>query len=658
MAVNTKEKKYFFNADVERYITNLIYNEEYTKAKNAKVLQTADFESLVDMLECKRNEKDYEWMSDISLSELFSIISTDASGWANQYFQTRNFVEVKLEGSDPDDQNKSNAAKKCINATLNNRKIYHYHKYIRGRLINALIGEVYAVCWWAQKINTEIEYQNRIEQLDEDIYGEPLVDEMQEPATKVTQIPVERKKIFWDYFNYEVIDPRNIFTDNRYCYSIQEKDYIIIRSDNITYEQLKALEAQNGYINLDLVKELAKTQGGTETAKETYSKDSLREEKNKKDIIKHFDHFLRFGKFWAIVEKRDEEGYPLKISPGYDETGEKKENAELVETIIEQIVADKNKILIRFQPTPYIDSKGNPYKPVVRGLCYIHPTKDEGLSDGKAIRELQIAMSDTFNMSADRTKLATIPTLKGRKYALEDNITIYFEPGHTMEVENPDDIQEFEISDNIQGALAQIQLLMSMSEKIAAQTPPSFGQLPAASTTATAFAGTQGQVNLRNNYKSLTFEYTYLLDFYWMILQMTYQFASPETALQLMGNDAQYFDPDADYNYTPVSSNIELEYNRYKKLQLIDQFLGRLVNIQNPKIFVLINKLLAKAFELFGDEFPDYKDVLLDEKASVPMASRTNVQPSNLSLMPISNQNLTPQSIREEGIRDVMGGGM
>ena len=39
----------------------------------------------------------------------------------------------------------------------------------------------------------------------------------------------------------------------------------------------------------------------------------------------------------------------------------------------------------------------------------------------------------------------------GNIHALEGNPTIYFEPGHMMEVTNKDDVEEFQIADNIQG---------------------------------------------------------------------------------------------------------------------------------------------------------------------------------------------------------------
>ena len=620
MARKKKSETHRFNESVENAVCSILF-DEYTTCKTANIGEVAEFESTVAMLECKRNEKDYDWMSDIFLPELPSIVLTDASGWASQYFQTRDFVDVKLEGNQPTDSKKCKAAKQCINQTLNHKKIYHYQKYIRGRTINSLGGQVYAICWWEQKtVPKIIGYNKRNEELNVDIYGNAMVDRnIQQPAVRVVEEPVYGEDIVYDHFNYEIKDPRDVFTNNKYCYSIQQKDWIAIRSEK-TYEDLKKLEKENGYFNLDIVKELKKSQTETETASETYKKGE--EDKDiSRPVVTKFDNILRFGRFWAVVEEKDEDDYPTKIKPGYDELGEIKENAELISAMIEMIISGNTKVLIRFQPNPFRDSKGNPFYPIVKGICYIHPTKDTGLADGKFLREIQVAINDGFNMGMDREKLATLPTLKGKKWALEDNSTIYFEPQHVMELESPDDLVEFKIDSNVSGMVGLIQMLQSEGQKLTAVYPTTMGQLPSqASTTATAVAGAETRTNIRANYKSLTFEYTFLTEFYWIILQMTYMFAKPETAIKMMGEDAQFFDPDADYTYSPVTSNIETEYNKRTKLQLIDQFIGRLVKIPNPNIWKTLNYLLSMAFDLFDKEFPDYKKYLLEENAPPPEA--------------------------------------
>ena len=645
--------KHKFDEDVENLLCKDLIDGEYSVGKRAKDADLLDFDAMIDMLECKRNEKDYEWMSDIFIPEFPSLILTDASGWANQYFKTRDFVEVKLEGNEPDDSKKCIAAKRTLNQTLNRRKLYHYLKYIRARTINALYGETYALCWWEKKVNPKIiGYRDKVEELDVDIEGNEITSEGQIPATNVIQEPVMGKEVIFDHFNYEPIHPANVVTDNKYCYSVQEKDWVYIRSET-NYENLKAQEVSKGYFNLDLVKEL-QYPTETEESKETYNKDEGKETSDKV-VIKYLDRLMRLGKSWANVKTKTEDDYPFEITPGYDKDGQILEKAELVDTIMEFVISGSSKILIRFQPNPFRDTRGEPYKPIAKGLCYVHPTKDVGLSDGKNLRELQVAINDNFNMGQDRVKLATLPTLKGKRLAIEDNSTIYFEPQHVMQLDNPDDLVEFKLSDNIQGALEMQGMLTGKMQQVSAIYPTTMGQLPQlASTTATAVAGAETRGNARANYKSLTFEYTFLVEFYWIILQMTYQFAELETAMKIMGDVAQYFDPDADYTFSPVSSNIETEYNKHRKLQIIDQFIGRLVQFPNPNTTKLLNYLLSLSFEAFDKEFPEYKKYLLDERVS-PQPKEGGMggteQMGKLSAVPTTNQTGTPQSSQEQFTR-------
>lgn len=644
---------------IENFITNIMDDEIVTSGRNDDYDNT-EFESLIDMMECKRTEKDYEWMSDNFIPEFPSIILTDASDWANQYFQTRSFVEVKLEGDNIEDKAKCNAAKILINKTLNNREIYHYHKYIRARHINALRGNVYLLCWWEKKKTSEkIGMKRTPIDTGYDINGNPMVDPIsQVSAEGYREEPEYKDKIIYDRFNYDVIDPRNVFSDSKYCYSVQDKDWVTIRSEK-TLEELKSLEEQNGYTNLDKLIEPTKVKEQTETSRASYNREGDKAEFEKTPLT-YFDVYERFGKFWCKVKTRDEEGVPTEVEPGYDDDLKPLDNAELVEVISTMVKKGNTKQLIRFQVSPFKDVRGRFYKPLVRGWCYIHPTKDTGLSDGKYMRELQVAINDTFNMSNDRVKLATLPTMKGRKYSLMNNDTIYFEPEHVMELEDPKDIEEFIINPDVGSAIGQIGMLRSYMQQISAKFPTTMGELPdKASTTATAVNESGQRSNLRNNYKSLTVEYTYLVEFYWLILQMTAQFMEEETAIRVLGDQIKAFDPDADYTYSPVTASIEMEQNKFRKLQIIDQFIGRVGNIPNPNTPKLLNYLLSKAFELFGDEFPEYKQLLLNE--SVPPPDTPGMPQGNVSDMkdqPTSNQNGIPMSGMETEARNSQMEGM
>jgi hypothetical protein len=634
-----------YDDSIEGHITDLVYREYETAARNQSS-DNADFEAVIDLLENKRNEKEYDWMSNVSVPEYAAMVLTESSQWASQDFGSREFVDIYLEGDGEYDGEKCLAAKRLINKTLNRRKLYYYHKYIRARTINSTAGVVYAACMWEQKLRQEHLGYEDIDTGAFDEYGAPVIERK----------PVYRPVPLIDHFNFEVLDPRNVFTDNTYCYSVQEKPWITLRSEK-TYEGLKEDEKSHGYFNLKKIKELKENGylAETETSKESYNKET-QAQKVTHPVTKPFDVLERYGKIWAIVITRDEDGNPVKIKPGFAQDGSIQDNAELIEAITTVVYHGSTKVLIRFQATPFIDAAGDPYKPIIRGICYIHPTKDVGMSDGKYARELQIGVNDTINMSNDRVKLATMPVFKGKKYVTEDNDQIYIEPEHVIPLEDPtNDLQELQIRDNIQGALAQTSLFINGMQKVMAVYTTTMGNTPdMASTTATAVAGADARTNMRANYKALTFEYSFLCDLYWMILQMSYRFMHPDTAVKLLGMDAvEIFDPNADYVYQPVSSNIEVEYSKTRKMGIIDQVLGRLANIPNPKTPVLINKLMVKFFDLLGADYQDFKDALLDEGPAgqqAAMRQGNTGTPEGGGGMPLgmtSNQNGVPVSGQE-----------
>jgi len=631
----TAEPKHFFDPLVEDVVASIVVDSEFATAKNVQAKELSDYESAVDMLEGLRTQKNYEWMSDYDTHDLAAIILTEASQWAAQYFQSRDFVEVRLEADVPNGAEKCRAAKNAINKTLNIREIYHYPKYIRGRLINSLASVVYGVEWW------EKEFQ-------EVPVGETYVpDEKNPDALPILQTKYE-KKLVKDHYNYEIVDPANVFTDNGYAYNVQDKDFIIFRSEK-NIEDLIASAETMGYINLDVISEWGKNPSGeTESYRETVNKTDSKQRPHKTPLTK-VDVLERYGKIWAVVKERLEDGYPSVIEPGYDASGEKRKDAELIEAVVAFAVQGNRRVLIRFQPQRNRDPWGRPYRPILRGLCYIHPRKDYGLSDGKYLADHQVAVNDVINMGFDRTKLATIPMFKVRKSAALDNPTLYVEPEHMIELDDPmTDLQELKISDDIQGSLAQANMWFSKMNQIASVYPPELGGVPSrASTKATAIVAAETHSSVRANYKSLTYEYTFLLDQYTHILWMIHQYAEPETAISLMGLEgAAYFDPKADYTYTPVTSNIEQAHSKQAKLQAYDQMLGRLAAFKdNPKIYKTINKILRNMMILLGDEFIDFKDSLLDESPPTGQPGQPAITaPKDMEPQPTSNQYGIPQA--------------
>lgn len=586
------ELRHRFNETIEIQLTGIIYNE-YTVSKQNRAFDISDFEACVDLFDNERYEKEYDWQSDIPIPEFASQMLTQASIDVAQYFQTRDFVETYIQ--DPSDEAllAADASEELLNRTLNRRDLYHYQKFVRAKSLNNISGEIYAECGWER---------------------------------------TETKDQFW----YDILDPRNVFTDNKYCYSLQDKDYVIIRTEK-TFDKLKREAGRHGYFNLDLLKDI-KADSDTETKRETRDRDDGTTVTPQNKVTENFDILKRYGLYWI-----SDDG-----SPGLDESGEIKEGAELKEVIMTIAMNKGTRILIGFHETPYIDANYNPFKPIIRGMCYIHPTRDKGIGDGHYARPLQIAINDTFNVSNDRTMLATMPTMKGKKFVTDDADSIFWAPGHLIELNEPDDLQEMQIADNIQGAMSQLGLLINKMQQTTSIYPTTMGDVPRdSSTTATAVQGANQRSNQRSNYKSLTFEYTFLNELYWMIQQMTWTFAKPETGIDLMGDKVFNFNPSLDYFYKPLSQSIETEESKAAKIKQWTTILQTIAASQHPDMPVIFNYVIAQIVTLMGDEFINFSDKFLspdhpmqETTQGTPQNEQTNGGPSNQYLLPQGNQEI------------------
>ena len=635
---------------IETHLTSMIINDEFATAKSNQDYEITEFERIIDKIENIRAEKNYEWQSDINLGLMVSHLLTEQADWAAQEFQSRDFCDILLEGDKPDDALKAKAAKTVINKLLNVKDIFHYQKRIRSKTIAWMNGYVDCLCYWEKEIQEREFDVPRVDQM-----GQPLINEYGEKITDKKTF----KRILKDRFNYQPLDPRNVFTSTGYTYSNQEKDYIFIRSEK-TIDELKKEKAKFGYINLELL-ESRLTNEETETSKESYGKTTPNKAIPDKTPIHKFDVLDRYGKIWAIVKEVDDDGNPTVIEPGYDDSGNVLDDAELVEAIISYANPAKNaETLIRFQPTWAIDAVGRPYKPIIRGVAYIHPTKDQGMSDGKNLAELDTAANDTFNIGNDRTMLSTMVVMKGKKQSLEDNPTIFFAPGNVMHLENPDDIQEFRITDNIQGAMQQLGFVKNTASELDAKWPTTMGAVPEdSSTTATAVNGAEGRTNRRGNLKSLTWTYSFDAEFYQMMLQMVYMNAEPETLEMLVGEElASKFDPNADYVYVPVSANVEAEHSKGRKVSMYDQMMGRITGLAQFKpqpVFEIVAQIIAEQSQLLGGDFKKMTPLLENlVKAPVQQTEQGVNQTADASPEATSNQNGTPMTGMEQDTRGML----
>ena len=573
-----------FNEDLEKFVTDIV-DEEYTIGQQNQQQEIDEFQAVIDLFDAIRAEKDYEWMSDIFIPEFPAHMLTQSSIDVAQYFQTRDFVECYVQDERTEALDAADATKELINRTLNRRDLYHYQKFVRSKTINHFKGSVILECCWEQDAKTV-----PLQQGDDFVYDE-------------TGELVQMEEVTRDQFNYDVLDPRNVFMDSKYVYTLQDKDWIIIRHNKSLHE-LRRDAARMGYFNLDVLKEILKPETKTEAEAATEDASNPKQRPVNK-VSEPFDIYKRYGKFWITDDGK----------PGLDKEGEPLEKAALAEVVMSIAKAGSKSVLIQFHRQPYKDAFENPYRPIIRGLCYIHPTNDNGVGDGKYTRELQVALNDTFNLSNDRTRLATLPTMKVKKNILEDTDSIFFEPGHPMEVQDKDDITEFKIQDNIEGALAQMTLIKGAMQEVDSIYPTTMGSLPdKTSTTATAIMGAQQQTTQRSAYKSLTFEYTALVELYWMIQQMTWQFAKPETGEHLMGEKVVNFDPRLDYFYKPLSQSIESEESKGIKVQRWTTILSYVAQMQHPDAPKLFNYITMRICELMGDEYANFAVAMLNPK--------------------------------------------
>lgn len=620
--------------DINKILADQIYDNELFVAESNQKDLNIDYESYLALLDNIRDEKNYEWQSDIRIPDAIMFHLAQLASDVGQYFSTRDFVEVKVNDRSEEAKAAAEATKELVNRTLNRKDLYHYQKFVRAKGISNLTGRVYLKFWWEQEFETQQTGTTiEVRELDVDVNGEPITDDFQEPALEEIEVPVIEEVAVVDRFNYDVWDQRNVFMSDEYVYSLQDKEWIIFRSET-TLSQLEVAAEKNGYFDLDKIDEAPET---TDTKQETYQKNQTKENQSKAE--KNYDLLERYGKYWVIEDGEE-------VKPGIDETGQILEDATYEEVIIAIVKSKSSKTLIGFKRTDFLDAEGRPYKPCTKGMCYIHPATDEGMGDGQNLRELQTATDDTFNLSQDRTMFSMMPMLKGSKQSLENNSTLTMSPGGMMELIDVNDVQEIRTSSDIGAALNQLQYIEKKERSVTSMSETTTGGVPSmASTTATAVSDARQSSNSRGNFKSMTFEYTALLDMYWMISQMTYRFATDKTGFKLMGDKLIDFNPTLDFYYTPLSQSIEPEASKMAKRRDWTQLYQITAQVQHPDTPKRLNQIYGEIVKLMGDEFENV--IPLDEKTPVQQGG----QQGSVEGDPTSNQYGVAQSQEEVATR-------
>jgi hypothetical protein len=179
-----------------------------------------------------------------------------------------------------------------------------------------------------------------------------------------------------------------------------------------------------------------------------------------------------------------------------------------------------------------------------------------------------------------------------------------------------DDLVEFQISDNIQGGLANHGMLTQNMDYVLATSPQTMGQSPQRGETATQASIIAERANIRIGMKSMNLEFIGFTELYDMILGLCDDFMLPETLEEILGADARFYNPNREDRYKPVSQALETEASKQFKIRMYDQLLGRIVQMQNPKTPMVVNYIMGQIIELMGGNFKHFKQFMFSEDPS------------------------------------------
>lgn len=610
-----------------------------------------EFNEYYNMIHGIRENKTNSWESDIYLPEFLSRLLTQVGNFCSQYFSSTDYVDVSLETDNPKDVAESRAAKRLLNAILNDKYTYYYQKIVRTIMYVFTCGYGVIKGGYDQQIDRVVSHhEQKTDFMTDDMGsymaedGTPYIDPtIQKPAMLSVQAPVYKDEIKKDFPTFDVYPVQSVYMSPEYAYSLNDKKYVIFETEQ-SLEELRADADRLGYFNLDILD--SKDPTGS-LGEKTYNKDGEIDEQSK-EVEKIFVLEERWGKFWYI-EKDD------KQMPGIDKNGEFLKEAELAECII-TVAKDRSKdephTVIRFQKSPHTR------RPMVRFLCYVDMINDNGFGDGEINRELQKAINDNYNLMNYRTKLAITPAFKGKRFSgLEENIRIT--PEKAIMLENLDDLQEFKIADNIAGGLQHQNLLSSRMDYVMATSPQVMGQAGDRAETATVGSIVNQRANVRIGMKSMNLEFIGFTEFYDMILTLCNDFMLPKTLEDLIGDDAQYYRPERKDKFRPVSQALETDESKQFKIKAWQGVMQMAGGVQNPKTPQVLNYAMGQILELMGGNFAHYKKYMFEEDEETlllyQLATGAKGSPSPPRApspgMPPQNQFQNQQSVSEQQAR-------
>jgi hypothetical protein len=563
-----------------------------------------------DMLHCKRPIKKNDWESDIFLPEFTTRALTLNANFLSRYFQSSDIVESDSESDDPQDVGEGKAAKLLLNHILGKKDARYFQKVQRMLLFSQMSGwNVWKLGYEQETEDVEVGQKPKVENvvvngsvMAED--GKPFVNTLsQKQAFQTSYEPIVKTRVKRDTPVFDVWPNESVYTSKEYTYSLQEKEHVTF-VDETTVDDLKENQSSHNYFNLD---KLDPKQAVNNERPDNVG-DYVETENPVSIKVRRFE---RWGKFPAIVTERYQDGSPKEAKIGVDKNGRMKSGAEKIEMIMTFVGDIGNKenqpqTMIRFQPSPY------PVRPMVRFICYVDPLRDEGFGDGEQTSEISTAINDNFNLSNYRTKLATTPAFKGKKFSgIPEKINIT--PEKAILMENLDDFQELAISDNIQGAMVQHNILSQRMDFAMATSPQTMGMSPDNRETATQAATIGQRAQTRLNMKAMNFEYIGFTELYDVILSLVNEFMLPQTLEKILGELAQYYNPKREDRFKPVSQAIESEESKQFKIKQYTQMMGMVASIPNPKTAMVLNYIIGQILELSGGDFKHFKKFMFEE---------------------------------------------
>jgi len=642
-------------------------NDDFFIAKQNMDEVNKDFDEYYNMVHCVRENRENDWESQVALPEFVSRLLSQIGNFVEKYFASRDYVETDEDEGDAKTLAQAKVAKDLLNAILNDSQSYYFQKIVR------LLMFVWPSGWgvikggYEQRVEQYVSgYNTKLESMTDD-EGNYLAEDgsmyedsnAQKPGFREIEEPVYDIRVVEDRPVFDVYPNQNVYFSPEYAYSLNEKEYVIFENDSMTIDDLEQSAEDNEYFNLDVLAEMHDSNETTGAGNDTWNKDG-----KLKEIPNPASPKLRILEWWRkypiVVNERDPDtGLVTDYSPGLDADGNKMDKAELIEckiTTASKIgISEQTKVLIGFKPSKHSR------RPMAKFLCYIDSLKDTGFGDGELTMQLSSSIDDNFNLSNFRTKLATTPAFKAKRFSgVPDKIKV--SPEEAIMTENLDDLMELTISDNIQGAMVQNSMLSSRMDSAMATSAQTMGQSPDRAETATQAGIISQRAQTRIGMKSTMLEFVGFTEFYQMLLTLCNDFMLPQTLEKLVGEQAYLYNPGLTTRFRPVSQSLETEESKNFKMKMIDQIMGRVVNFPNPKTPMVLNYLMGMWLEAAGKNFKHFKKFMFSEDAELNLMYQI-VTGGSLPMQPSadmkgggpSNQQGIAQSTPEQNVRAARG---